>query len=169
MDISRQNLDVSGIIKYCTENLETISLKSATINCDAFKPLFARLNGIQLFECKFTGNKTDLFKKCSNLETFSFHANFLDEGPNHDYDVPIDFVVRKYPKLKVLGFDCNYTGSLTFFDLLKLNPHVKHIDIAAQTEDQFIDAAVKYTKNLESFAIHTFEIEQIEKVAKIEH
>ncbi|XP_031617142.1 uncharacterized protein LOC116337005 [Contarinia nasturtii] len=149
-------LDASAIVKYCNNNLESVILQRATIDCDAFKPLFSRLKRIELFKCEFTGNKIDLFKNCPNLEIFSFHADFFGPDPlNFNYDRSIGFVVRKFPKLKCLGFDCNYVGFATFFDLLALNPHVKEIDIAAKSEDMFIQAIAEYSKNLESFAMHS--------------
>ncbi|XP_031636623.1 uncharacterized protein LOC116349362 [Contarinia nasturtii] len=148
-----ERLDGNAIVKYCTNNLEELIVRQATIDCDAFKPLFSRLKCINLIECEFTGNKTDLFKSCPNLEILSFHADFLGSDMiDLGYDEllsSIDFVVRKFPKLKRLGFDCSYDAHLKLFNLLALNPQVKEIDVIANPEDVFIDGIVKNAKNLE--------------------
>lgn len=151
-----RRLDVNAIAKFCTNNnLKKIILQRASIDCDAFKSLFARLEDIDLIKCEFTGNQIDLFRNCRNLKAFGFYPDFFGPHPlNLNFRPSLHLVKQKFPKLECLGFDCNYIGFHTFFDLLALNPQLKHIDIFAQSEDMFIDAIAMFAKNLESFALH---------------
>lgn len=161
-----EKLDGNAIVKYCTNgNLDSLILQKTTINCDAFKPLFARMKCINLIECKFIGNKTDLFKNCPNLEIFSFHADFDDTDTMHfDHNqrlASVDFVIRKFPKLDCLGFGCGSGIYWRFFDLLALNPQIKEIKVLAEPDDIIIEAIAKYSKNLERL---TFDMDDLPEI-----
>lgn len=148
-----EKLDVNAIVKYCNTNLEGLMLKETIIDCDLVKPLFSRLKNLDLSECKFTGNKNNLFTNCPNLEYFAFEAEH-DFSFDLDRDRSIGFVVKKFPKLKTVVFECSYTAFDAFFAFLRLNPHVKSIEIIAPAEDIYIQNVVHYTKNVEQLAIH---------------
>ncbi|XP_055304391.1 uncharacterized protein LOC129569532 [Sitodiplosis mosellana] len=151
-----EKLDVGAIAKYCSNSLDKLILQKATIDCDVVKPLFSRLKYLDLAMCDFTGNKNGLFANCPNLEFFGFEADFCGPDPlDMGRDRSIRFVAKKFPKLESVAFDCSYTGFWTFFDLLKLNPQVKILDIIAPSEDMYIQSVVQYTKNVEALAIHT--------------
>lgn len=149
-----EKADVNAIVKYCDVNkLEKLTLSETTINCDVVKPLFSRLKLLDLASCDFTGNRNDLFSNCPNLETFRFQAQFGSENPLN-YHFSIAFVVKKFPKLKSLAFDCSYTAFDALHHLLPLNPQLKELEIIAPAEDIYIQMVVQYAKNLESLAIH---------------
>lgn len=178
---AREKLDVSAIVKCCSNNLEKLILKDTTIDSDMVKPLFARLKHLDLAECEFTGNKNDLFTNCPNLEFFGFEPDMFGDGLDLDRDRSIGFVVRQFPKLESVYFDCSYTAFWSFFALLEINPQLKTLEIVAPAEDIYIDAVVQYTKNVESLAIHpgfmsnTPEIQtrkvflQLSKLKKLQH
>lgn len=152
---AREKLDANAIVKCCGNSLEKLILQKTTIDSDVMKPLFAQLKYLDLAECEFTGSKNALFTNCPNLEFFGFEADLYGPDPlDFDSDRSIGFVVKKFPKLKSVYFDCSYTAFRSFFDLLALNPQVTTLDIIAPAQDIYIEAVVAYTKNVEELAIH---------------
>lgn len=147
--IGGEKLDVNAIVKYCKNKLEKLVLKETTINCDVIKPLFSRLKHLDVGSCEFTGNKSALFANCPKLEYFGFEADYGSD------EIEVDFVVKKYPKLEHLAFDCSYTACFAFFRLLALNPQVKQLEIIAPAEDKYMEAVANYSKNLEELVIRT--------------
>lgn len=161
-----EGVDVNAIVKYCLNNLEKLILQGTTINCDVIKPLVSRLKYLDLSMCKFTGNKNDMFTNCPKLEVFGFEADFSYPDPlDLNIDRSIDFVVKKFPKLECLAFDCSYIGFAVFFSLLKLNPQVKQLDITALPEDMYIEAVVNFAKNVECLSIRPGQMASLPEIS----
>lgn len=136
-------IDPEAIAKYCGPKLESLYLNGAKINCDVMTPLFGRLKNLVLEMCEMVGNAKSLFANCTQLETL--HFNTVDS---------CGFIVRAYPKLNRLTFDCGFMLLYpTFLDLLELNPQLKHLHLMAQPEDLFIENIVQLGRNLESLKI----------------
>lgn len=137
-----RGLDVTAIAKYCTNNLDALYLRNATIDCNAVRPLFKRLKKLELILCKLTGTPTTLFANMPNLEFFA-----------HDGSETCRFLSRTYPKLEELAFDVNYPAYVTFFELLAYNPQLRRLTIWGLPEDVYISAVVKSLKQLECLRI----------------
>ncbi|KAG4071590.1 hypothetical protein HA402_011744 [Bradysia odoriphaga] len=139
----REQMDTNAIAKYCPTKLEKLTLRHATIDCAAFKPLFVRMKELVLDGCDFVGDKHNLFTDCKNLEFLYFDSN----------EESCEFVAQKYPKLSALSFDPNFSSFGTFFKLLALVPQITDLQIMTMPQDIYISYVVQIVKNLERLAI----------------
>lgn len=135
---------IDVLAKHCSNNLDELQLRNVTIDCDAAMPLFRRLKKVDFTMCDFTG-KTEprrLFASMHKLE----HLGFDSKGS-------CSFLAQTFPTLEELSFDVNYPAYVTFFQLLAMNPQLRHLIIFGLPEDIFISAVVKSTKSLERLMI----------------
>lgn len=133
--------DMEAIAKYCRPNLRKLNLFQAKIKCHVIKPLFPQLTHMAFDMCQFSGDATDLFEHCPNLEQLFFEAGEEPESCR--------FLVRNYPKMEGLAIDCGYPAYMIICPLLKMNPQIKFLELMAMADDYFISAVVDYTKNVE--------------------
>lgn len=129
-------IDAHAIAYHC-DWLDKLTLKNVTINCEAIRPIFARLKYLDFESCTFIGNADEIFKNCFLLEELAFVAN----GPSK-------FLVQTFPKLNSL--ECALISFETLCGLLALNPQLLNLDIVSALDDDHISAICKYTPNLEA-------------------
>lgn len=138
-----EQINVNAIVKYCSNNLDELLVRSATIDCKAVRPLFGRLKKLSLIMCDFTnGSPATLFSNLPKLEMLDFNTKGSCQ-----------FLARTFPKLEELRFDVAYPGYFTFIDMLALNPQIKWLIMFGLPEDIFISAIAECTKNLERLMI----------------
>lgn len=134
--------DVSIISKYCI-NLEQLSCRFLQINCDDFKPVFARLKHLCLVQCDFYGDCSQLFAACTKLEQFE-----LDAKKYHDIPKCL------FPQLSQLRFECEYAWKYSYlWQLLKLNPQIRCLTIVVEPDDGIITNIVQHAKHVEQLFI----------------
>lgn len=140
-------IDMDAMVKYCTA-LDRLVLSFVPIDCKAVKPLFVRLKELVLDGCEIRGNANSLFSNCKKLEIFGY--------ANSTYTGPYRFIVRKYPKLEELQLVCSHPTKDILFDILKLNPQLKYLQIFTLAEDFYISSVIQHIQNVERLKIlHT--------------
>lgn len=134
--------DVNAIKKY-GRNLDQLSMAMVKIDCDAFKPIFARLKCLCLENFTFIGNQSQLYSVCTELRELHIDASKYFDMPK-----------CSFPKLNSLRFDCRYTWKRQhLWELLRLNPQIGRLHILALADDEVIENVVQYAKNVEELLI----------------
>ncbi|XP_055322566.1 uncharacterized protein LOC129578285 [Sitodiplosis mosellana] len=141
-----------AVIKFCSNNLEKLSLYNAEITSEGLETLMPRLKYLKLYECRFdyhlySHDLSGVFSNCPELEVLIF--DMLDE----DGDEKCTFLKRHFPKLKQLEFECVKVNPDDLREILGLNPQLKRLHTMTFTNDEFIDAIAEYTKDLEVLEI----------------
>ncbi|XP_031636612.1 uncharacterized protein LOC116349355 [Contarinia nasturtii] len=134
--------DVDIIAKYCTQ-LEGLLLSMMKIDCDAFKPIFPRLNNLLVENCTFVGDSDRLFSICTKL-------NVLHIDVDKYYNIP----KCTFPNLRTLQFDCGSRWKSEYlWRLLELNPQIHCLDIMTLPDDEVIENVVRCARNVKELYI----------------
>lgn len=143
-----RQIDADLLNKYCP-NLMSLCCNTRIFTCNADRPLFTRLNHLDLYLCKFNGNANKLFENCLQLQDLKF-AGDLTTFKN--------VFLKKFPILNEIEINLfSQDGTIEFRTFLQLNPQLEHLSqINPNLNDTSISAIVTHVPHLKALKLLYF-------------
>ncbi|XP_055314995.1 uncharacterized protein LOC129575419 [Sitodiplosis mosellana] len=125
-----------------SNNLRKLWLDEVIIDCKIAKPIFQRVEHLQLFDCKFVGNRSDiskdLFEAYNNLELLMYSSM---EGVR-------PYGLERNYKLATLLFRNCVPSLSSFIQFLRFNKQLLCLGIPGDITDKYVSGIIKYGKQL---------------------